>query len=116
MQTHKIPDSVFRLVPHKARGGVENEHPAIFPVALATEVITAFSNHGDITFEPFCGSGTQLISAEINQRRGYAMEIAPQYTDIAVTRWMLFTGDTARHHPSGLTYEELAEQRDVDIT
>jgi DNA modification methylase len=95
LQTHKIPDSVIRIVPHKARGGVEAGHPGVFPVDLVSEMLTAFSDPDDVVYEPFCGSGTQLISAQKNGRTCLAMEISPAYCDVAVQRWQNFTGQQA---------------------
>jgi DNA modification methylase len=96
LQTHKIADSVIRVMRHKAgTAGEWIEHPAIFPVALATEIITAFSDPGDTVYEPFAGSGTQFIAAEQNGRTCLGMEVAPIYTDVAVRRWQNFTGRSA---------------------
>jgi DNA modification methylase len=94
LQTHKIPDSVIRINRHMARG-IERAHPAVFPVDLVSEMLTAFSDPDDTVYEPFCGSGTQIISATKNGRTCYAMELAPVYTDVAVRRWQLFTGEAA---------------------
>jgi len=47
---------------------------------------------GDICLEPFSGSGTQVIAAEMTGRRCFAMEISPTFCDLAVSRWELFTG------------------------
>ncbi len=43
---------------------------------------------GDVVYEPFCGSGTQLIAAERLKRRCRAVEISPQYCDVIVRRWL----------------------------
>ena len=51
---------------------------------------------GDVCYEPFLGSGTQLIAAEKLGRVCYALEREPQYVDVAVKRWESFTGDRAR--------------------
>ena len=51
---------------------------------------------GDLCYEPFLGSGTQLIAAEKLGRVCYALEREPQYVDVAVKRWESFTGDRAR--------------------
>ena len=54
-----------------------------------------YTNPGELCYEPFSGSGTTIIAAEREKRRCYAMEIAPEYVDIAVARWEAFTGRTA---------------------
>lgn len=94
-QANKIPDSVIRVTRQVGTIGKGLDHPAVFPVGLAVEMITAFSDPGDIVYEPFCGSGTQLVAAEKEGRVCYAMELAPVYVDIAKVRWEQFTGQTA---------------------
>ena len=64
-------------------------------MALVEAVLAAFSDPGDLVFEPFCGSGTQIIAAERTGRRCYAVEPDPVYCDVAVRRWELATGRTA---------------------
>jgi len=110
LQSHKIPDSVVRVMRHKARG-IECEHPAVFPVDLVSEMLTAFSDPDDLVFEPFCGSGTQLISAQKNGRSCYGMELAPVYTDVAVRRWQNFTGQTAKLESDGRSFDDIAAER-----
>jgi DNA modification methylase len=96
LQPNKIPDSVIRVTRYKGgTGGEWLNHPGVFPVDLVSEMLTAFSDPDDVVYEPFCGSGTQLISAQKNGRTCLAMEIAPIYCDVAVQRWQNFTGQQA---------------------
>jgi DNA modification methylase len=46
-------------------------------------------------YEPFSGSGTSLIAAEQLGRRCFAIEIEPQYVQVAIDRWEAFTGQQA---------------------
>jgi DNA modification methylase len=92
IQSHRIPDSVLRIMRHKGGLGAAGSHPAVFPVALVEAVLTAFSDPGDLIYEPFCGSGTQLVAAERSGRRCFAMELDPVYCDVAVRRWEMATG------------------------
>ncbi len=80
---------------HKGGLGAAGSHPAVFPVALVEAVLTAFSNPGDLIYEPFCGSGTQIVAAERAGRRCFAMELDPVYCDVAVRRWEMATGKVA---------------------
>lgn len=48
-------------------------------MALVEAVLEAFTDPGDPVFEPFCGSGTQLIAAERTGRRCCAVELDPVY-------------------------------------
>ncbi|MFN3615391.1 MAG: DNA-methyltransferase, partial [Rubrimonas sp.] len=95
IQSHRIPDSVFRVMRHKGGLGAAGSHPAVFPVALVEAVLAAFTDPGDLVFEPFCGSGTQLIAAERTGRRCCAVELDPVYCDVAVRRWEMATGRAA---------------------
>ncbi len=110
VQAKKIPDSVVRVMRHKARG-IECEHPAVFPVELVTEMLTAFSDHGDRVFEPFAGSGTQIISAHRNGRICYGMELAPIYADVAVRRFQQVTGTEPVLEATGQTFDQARQAR-----
>jgi len=108
--THRIPDSVFRVMRHKGKvdGG---KHPAVFPVALVEAVIEAYAKSGDFLFEPFTGSGTQIIAAEKTATNCYGMELDPAYCDVAVRRWQNFTGKDAVLASTGESFNEIAERR-----
>jgi site-specific DNA-methyltransferase (adenine-specific) len=86
----------------------QDGHSAAFPVSLPEFFIKAFSDKGDIIFDPFMGSGTTLIAAEKNGRIGYGTEISPGYCDVIVKRWQDFTGLKAIHEATGRTFEEVA--------
>jgi DNA modification methylase len=66
---------------------------------------------GDVCYEPFSGSGSQIIAAEQLFRRCFAIEKSPQYVDVAVKRWEAFTGLKARLEPEGWTLDEAARFR-----
>jgi DNA modification methylase len=110
VQPKKIRDSVFRVMRHKARG-IETAHPAVFPVALCEEVQAAYTKQDDAIYDPFCGSGTQLIAAEKNARVCYGMELAPEYVDVIVKRWQEFTGKDATLEGDGRTFNEVSGER-----
>ncbi|XVJ60031.1 MAG: site-specific DNA-methyltransferase [Tepidisphaera sp.] len=50
---------------------------------------------GAVCYEPFSGSGSQLIAAEQLGRRCHAMELEPIFVEVAVRRWEAFTGKKA---------------------
>ncbi len=58
-------------------------------------------------YEPFSGSGTTIMAAHQLSRRCFAMEISPQYCDVAVRRWCEFTGEDATRESDGATYFDL---------
>jgi DNA modification methylase len=96
VQLRKVPDSVFRVCRHKARG-IECKHPAVFPVLLASEALKAWPG---LAYEPFAGSGTTMIAAEQLNRRCYGIELDPAYCDVAVARWERLTGKKAKRIPT----------------
>jgi DNA modification methylase len=105
IQSHRIPDSVLRATRHKGavQGGA---HPAVFSVAICVEVLDAFTQIGELTYEPYCGSGTQIIAAEKMGRRCFGMDIDAAYVDVACRRWLQFTGDEPVHAATGRTFTE----------
>ena len=110
VQETRIPDSVIRITRHKA-GGIETEHPAVFPVKLPEFVMQAYSDEGAVVYEPFAGSGTTLIAAEKLGRVCLALEIAPAYVDVAVRRWQEFAGGVAALDGDGRTFDAIAAER-----
>ena len=110
-QDFRIADSVIRIGRHKARG-IEVEHPAVFPVALAVFALDAYADAGDICFEPFSGSGTTLIAGQQTGREVRAIELAPVYADVALRRWCLLYPDSPPVlDGDGRTYDEIAAER-----
>ncbi|MCO6415166.1 ParB N-terminal domain-containing protein [Siccirubricoccus sp. KC 17139] len=92
VQEMRIPDSVLRITRHKARG-IETEHPAVFPVALPEFLMRAYTDEGDVVFEPFGGSGTTILAGQRTGRRVRAIELAPAYVDLAIARWRMLHPD-----------------------
>jgi site-specific DNA-methyltransferase (adenine-specific) len=61
-------------------------HPAPFPIELPRRCIKLFSFVGDVILDPFVGSGTTLIAACMNNRRGIGVDIDKTYCDLAIKR------------------------------
>ncbi len=70
-------------------------HPTQKPLELFAIPIRNHTKPDEICYEPFAGSGTQIISAERLGRRCYAMEIDERYASVCITRWEAETGQTA---------------------
>ena len=66
----------------KGAGG----HPAAFPIELPRRCIKLFSFVGDTVLDPFLGSGSTLIAAHLNNRKGIGVDIDNGYCDIAIQR------------------------------
>jgi DNA modification methylase len=69
------------------------------------------SSPGQAVYEPFSGSGTTIIAGEMTGRHVYAIELSPQYVDVAVKRWQAFTGKEATLDGDGRTFEQIDDER-----
>lgn len=66
----------------KGAGG----HPAAFPIELPRRCIKLFSFVGDTVLDPFVGSGSTLIAAHTNKRKGIGIDVDEDYCNIAIER------------------------------
>ena len=66
---------------------------------------------GGLCYEPFSGSGSQIMAGEANGRRVFAMEISPAYVDVAVERWQAETGRDAILDGDGRTFAQVRTER-----
>jgi len=90
------PPASERTVWHIDQVGEQSGyHPTQKPVELFLRPIEFHTRPGDIVYEPFLGSGTQLVAAERTGRLCYAMEQEPRYCDVARARWEAFSGQKA---------------------
>jgi DNA modification methylase len=82
------------------------------PVECMRRPIVNNSRPGQLVYDPFLGSGTTLIAAEMTGRICCGLEISPAYVDVVLKRWQAFTGRTAIHRASGQSFAERADDRD----
>lgn len=68
--------------------GIKRMHPTQKPVALFAWLIEEFTAKNDLCYEPFLGSGSQLIAAEQLGRRCYGIDIEPRYVDVCIQRYL----------------------------
>jgi modification methylase len=60
-------------------GASTKNHPAPYPLELATRLVRMFSFTGDTVLDPFCGSGTTMVAALRSGRNSIGIEIDPDY-------------------------------------
>jgi DNA modification methylase len=89
----------------------ETGHSTQKPVECMKRPIENNSSPGQAVYEPFSGSGTTIIAAEMTARACYAIEIDPGYCDVAVQRWQDFTGEAATLDGDGRSFAEIAAER-----
>lgn len=83
-QSDDYPHSVWEI-PTVAPGS-ETLHPTSKPLELFAIPIRQHTLPGEICYEPFSGSGSQLLACEVLGRRCFAGERAPEYIAVALER------------------------------
>jgi DNA modification methylase len=86
----------------------EAGHSTQKPVECMKRPIENNSSPGQAVYEPFSGSGTTIIAAEMTGRSCHALEISPAYVDVAVLRWQAFSGQSAVLERTGQSFEQTA--------
>jgi DNA modification methylase len=103
------PSNVIEVRSESSQGS----HSAPFPRGLVEFFVKAFSDAGDIVFDPFLGSGTTMAAAHVLGRIGYGCEISPAYCDVILRRIMNLTGETAMLAETREPFAAVAESRGV---
>lgn len=85
---------VCQKVPVKDR-----EHPAQKPVELTNFLISTLTNRDDLVIDPFCGSGSTLVSAAMCDRSFIGCDQDPRYCDIAIKRTRMLDEEEANLRP-----------------
>ena len=88
----------------------DTNHSTQKPVECMRRPIRNNSKPGEAVYEPFSGSGTTIIASEIEHRRCMAVELSPEYVDLAVLRWQAFTGQVATLE-GGTSFAEVQVER-----
>lgn len=63
---------------------------ATFSMDIPTKAIKILTYKNDIVLDPFCGSATTMVAAEILDRRWVGIELSPNYTKIGIERVQAF--------------------------
>jgi DNA modification methylase len=95
-------------IPHKKS---PTGHGTEKPVECMKRPIENNSSPGQAVYEPFCGSGTTIIAAEMTGRVCHAIELDPRYVDVAIRRWQDFTGLDATLDGDGVDFATVAASR-----
>ena len=62
-------------------------HPTTKPIPIVEKLMLDGSDYQAIVYDPFLGSGTTMIAAEVQGRKCRAIEIDPGYVAVALERW-----------------------------
>ena len=105
------PSNVIEVKSESSQGS----HSAPFPRALVEFFLLAYSDTGDLIFDPFLGSGTTIAAAHVLDRVGCGCELSPAYCDVVVRRIMNLTGEAPVFAESGESFAAVAEARGVPV-
>ena len=99
------------------------KHPAMFPIKLAERLIEIYTNKPNKTIlDPFMGSGSVLIAAQIMKMKGIGFEINREYCDMAKKRLRetyksMFEDDGSKIYcDSALNIKKYLEPNSLDLT
>ena len=79
----------------RVHGDERHGHATPKPVDMMKRVMLTSLPKNGLCLEPFGGSGSTLMGAQLTNRRCYTVELKPEYCDVIVKRWESFTGETA---------------------
>ena len=69
-------------------GASTRDHPAPYPVELATRLVRMFSFVGDTVLDPFLGTGSTSVAAARAGRNSVGVEVDPEYLELARRRFL----------------------------
>jgi len=76
-------------------------HPCQFPVELVERCVLAFSNEGDIVFDPYAGVGSSLIAALKRDRKAIGCEKEADYVALTSQRISDYYAGVLKTRPIG---------------
>lgn len=109
----KNPSDMWRVVAQDWESGIwdipnvkanhpeKTVHPCQFPVELVQRCILALTNAGDLVLDPFMGSGSSIVAAELLGRFGVGAELDPSYVETARARLTAAQNGTIKIRPIG---------------
>jgi DNA modification methylase len=107
--------TLWTIANHNPMGGKKDDstsgHGTQKPIECMKRPIENNSRLGQAVYDPFVGSGTTIIAAEMTGRACYAIELSPAYVDVAVRRWQSFTGEEAMLENEGRSFAAVAAER-----
>jgi DNA modification methylase len=67
-------------------GASTKDHPAPYPLELASRIVQMFSFVGDTVLDPFCGTATTMVAALKHGRNSIGVELDTEYCKLAASR------------------------------
>ena len=98
----------------KSRRADLDLHPTVKPTAMVADAILDVTQPDDLVLDAYLGSGSTLLACLRTGRRFRGGDIDPAYVDLAVTRFMDLTGQTAIHEATEQTFSVLRRARGIE--
>lgn len=92
IQEHLVKEDIPTSVIYEDKPKRNDMHPTMKPVKLLSRLMANSSKKGWIVLDPFAGSGSTLIAAELTGRTARVIEMDPRYADVIVKRYVMTTG------------------------
>ena len=105
------PSNVIEVKSESSQGS----HSAPYPRELVEFFIKAFSDPGDVVFDPFMGSGTTMAAAQVLYRAGCGCEISPGYCDVILRRMAGLVNEEPVLEATEQTMADVAADRGVPL-
>lgn len=80
-------------------------HSTQKPVKLLTEILRHHT--AEVVIDPFLGSSSTLIASQLLDRACMGVELNEQYVDLALNRYLAFTGESPIRESDGKSFIEL---------
>lgn len=83
--------SVWCIAPPRNNEKLHGKHPTQKPIELVRRCIEASTNAGDLIFDPFAGSSTTGVTAQLYQRGFCGVELEKEFVDLSIDRFKELT-------------------------
>lgn len=71
----------------------QKDHPAAFPIELPARLIRMYSFCGETVCDPFMGSGSTAVAAELHGRNSIGFELNSEFVEMAKSRIEMVGGN-----------------------
>lgn len=95
----KNPGDIWDVPNVKSNHVEKTQHPCQYPVELIERLVLSMTNEDDWVLDPFLGTGTSVIAAIKNSRRGVGAETEDKYVKIARDRVQSAINGTLKTRP-----------------
>ena len=92
--------------PIQRNNDYSSKHQATMSRSFCDYIINSFCKKAEIIVDPFGGTGTTMISAQMNNKKSYLIEKEPLYCDFIRDRWFKFAIDNDLNIDDGIEVQK----------